>query len=184
MHFRDTVRQHFVASIGSAQAAARHRTQLLADFYEYHRSAIAEGGSEEIRAYVLPRRGDVTMVDDTVHLLTQQGVEIGRSVGEFSACGDTFPAGSYSISLAQPRKRLVRTLLDEQVSMDADFLAVIQVLVYVGGILVLVLFGVMMTSGSLLVKLRAPVRQLAPAGVLERLAQMRAAGSLNPGISS
>ena len=33
MHFRDTVRQHFVASIGSAQAAARHRTQLLADFY-------------------------------------------------------------------------------------------------------------------------------------------------------
>jgi NADH:ubiquinone oxidoreductase subunit 6 (subunit J) len=52
------------------------------------------------------------------------------------------------------------------VFLDADFLAVIQVLVYVGGILVLVLFGVMMTSGSLLVKLRAPVRQLAPAGVL------------------
>lgn len=52
------------------------------------------------------------------------------------------------------------------VFLDADFLAVIQLLVYVGGILVLVLFGVMMTSGSLLVKLRAPVRQLAPAAVL------------------
>ncbi|MBT3267231.1 hypothetical protein HN371_08775 [Candidatus Poribacteria bacterium] len=52
------------------------------------------------------------------------------------------------------------------VFLDADFLAVIQVLVYVGGILVLVLFGVMMTSGSLLVKLRAPVRQLAPAAAV------------------
>ena len=35
------------------------------------------------------------------------------------------------------------------VFLDADFLAVIQLLVYVGGILVLVLFGVMMTSGTL-----------------------------------
>jgi len=52
------------------------------------------------------------------------------------------------------------------VFLDADFLAVIQVLVYVGGILVLVLFGVMMTSGRLLTKLRAPVRQLAPAAGL------------------
>ncbi|MAF12736.1 hypothetical protein CMK11_19985 [Candidatus Poribacteria bacterium] len=52
------------------------------------------------------------------------------------------------------------------VFLDADFLAVIQLLVYVGGILVLVLFGVMMTSGSLLVKLRAPVRQLAPAAAI------------------
>ena len=52
------------------------------------------------------------------------------------------------------------------VFLDADFLAAIQLLVYVGGILVLVLFGVMMTSGRLLVKLRAPVRQLAPAAVL------------------
>ncbi len=52
------------------------------------------------------------------------------------------------------------------VFLDADFLAAIQLLVYVGGILVLVLFGVMMTSGRLLTKLRAPVRQLAPAAGL------------------
>ncbi|GIX05886.1 MAG: hypothetical protein KatS3mg115_0289 [Candidatus Poribacteria bacterium] len=49
------------------------------------------------------------------------------------------------------------------VLLDADFLAVIQLLVYVGGILVLVLFGVMMTSGRLIMQLRAPVGQLLPA---------------------
>jgi len=49
------------------------------------------------------------------------------------------------------------------VYLDADFLAAIQITVYVGGILVLVLFGVMMTSGTLLMKLRAPVGQLIPA---------------------
>ena len=52
------------------------------------------------------------------------------------------------------------------VFLDAGFLAAIQLLVYVGGILVLVLFGVMMTSGSLTMKLRAPVGQLLPAGLV------------------
>ncbi|MDE0022584.1 MAG: NADH-quinone oxidoreductase subunit J [Candidatus Poribacteria bacterium] len=52
------------------------------------------------------------------------------------------------------------------VFLDAGFLAAIQLLVYVGGILVLVLFGVMMTSGSLVMKLRAPVGQLLPAGLV------------------
>ena len=52
------------------------------------------------------------------------------------------------------------------VFLDAGFLAAIQLLVYVGGILVLVLFGVMMTSGSLIMKLRAPVGQLLPAGLV------------------
>jgi NADH:ubiquinone oxidoreductase subunit 6 (subunit J) len=49
------------------------------------------------------------------------------------------------------------------VYLGADFLAAIQLLVYVGGILVLVLFGVMMTSGRLVMKLEAPVGQVAPA---------------------
>lgn len=49
------------------------------------------------------------------------------------------------------------------VYLDADFLAAIQVLVYVGGILVLVLFGVMMTSGRLDMKLRAETGQVVPA---------------------
>ena len=40
------------------------------------------------------------------------------------------------------------------VFLQADFLAATQVIVYVGGILVLILFGVMMTSGRLDLKLK------------------------------
>ncbi len=43
--------------------------------------------------------------------------------------------------------------------LDAEFLAAVQLVVYVGGILVLIVFGVMLTSTSVLVRYRAePVR--------------------------
>ena len=78
--------------------------------------SVGQGGASQMFSRI------ETLLLKDVDLLVAQGVEIGRSEGELSACGDTFPAGSYSISLAQPRKRLVRTLLDAQVSMDPDFL--------------------------------------------------------------
>ena len=46
------------------------------------------------------------------------------------------------------------------VFLQADFLAATQVIVYVGGILVLILFGVMMTSGRLDMKLKMGRGQL------------------------
>jgi len=52
------------------------------------------------------------------------------------------------------------------VFLGADFLAAIQLLVYIGGILVLVLFGVMMTSGRLDMKLRADAGLIVPATVV------------------
>ena len=47
--------------------------------------------------------------------------------------------------------------------MMADFLAVTQLLIYVGGILVLVLFGVMLTSNVLDVQIRAGAMHVLPA---------------------
>ena len=42
-HFRDTVRQHFVASVSTCETAARNREKLLANFWRYRRTAIEEG---------------------------------------------------------------------------------------------------------------------------------------------
>jgi len=47
--------------------------------------------------------------------------------------------------------------------MMADFLAITQLLIYVGGILVLVLFGVMLTSNVLDVQLRSGTMHILPA---------------------
>ena len=52
------------------------------------------------------------------------------------------------------------------VFLQADFLAATQVIVYVGGILVLILFGVMMTSGRLEMRIHVERGQLLLGGVI------------------
>jgi hypothetical protein len=121
-HFRDTVRQHFVASVSTAETAARQREKLLENFYRYRATAIEEGLKEPIREYILPRRGDTGAVDNLVSVLTMQGVEVKRATAPFSNGGRQYETGTYVIPLAQPAKRLIRTLVDAQVDMEADFL--------------------------------------------------------------
>ncbi|MBI1899209.1 MAG: peptidase M14 [Acidobacteria bacterium] len=119
--FRDTVRRHFIASISTAETAAANREKLLENFYKYRQSAIQEGGTESVREYILPRRGNVSAVDKLAATLLEQGVEIKVAGGPFRAGDKEVPAGSYVIPLAQPAKRLIRTLLDPNVPMDEAF---------------------------------------------------------------
>ena len=124
MHFRDSVWHHFVASIATSETAAVNREKLLADFYAYRQSAIQEGRSEEIKSYILPRRSDenTSGVDKLAALMAYHGVEVRQAAADFRAGGESYPAGSYVISLAQPAKRLIRTLMDVHVPMGEDFI--------------------------------------------------------------
>ncbi|MEQ8516723.1 MAG: peptidase, partial [Chromatocurvus sp.] len=99
------------------------REQLLRDFREYQVTAVREGETGSIRSYILPPQDDQPGVDRLASLLVQQGVEVGRAESGFSACGSDYPRDSVVIDLAQPAKRLIRTLMDSQVSMPEDFLA-------------------------------------------------------------
>lgn len=121
LHFRDTIRHHFVASLSTAETAARNREKLLDQFYRYRTTAIGESAKENIREYILPRRGDTSAVDKLAAVLGEQGIELKRATAAFRSGGKEYPAGSYVIPLAQPAKRLVRNLLDAQVSMDEKF---------------------------------------------------------------
>jgi hypothetical protein len=111
-----------VASISTCETAARNRETLLTHFHAYRKTAIEEGSREPVREYILPRRGDVSLVDKLARLLAFQGVEVKCAAAEFTNAGKTYPAGSYVVGLAQPAKRLVRTLLDPAVPMDKPFL--------------------------------------------------------------
>ncbi|SVB68676.1 uncharacterized protein METZ01_LOCUS221530, partial [marine metagenome] len=110
MHFRDTVQHHFVASISTAETAADNRRKLLNDFYNYRKSAIREGQTESIKAYILPRTGNTSAVDKLVAVLNMHGVEIQRATTAFRAGGQQYDVGTYVVSLAQPAKRLIRTV--------------------------------------------------------------------------
>ena len=121
MTFRETVHRHHLASVSTAETAAQHREDLLRGFYDYRRTAIEEGKAGPTREYILPRRRDTAAVDKLAALLYEQGVELKRATAPFRNAGQEFPAGSYIIPLAQPSKRLIRTLLDPHVPMDEAF---------------------------------------------------------------
>ena len=122
VNYRDTVRQHFVASISTAETSARNREKLLANFYRYRQTAIEEGSREPVREYILARQGNTSQVDKLAANLADQGIEVKRATAAFQNGGKTYPAGSYVVPTAQPAKRLIRTLLDEQTSMEPEFL--------------------------------------------------------------
>jgi len=123
LRYAESVRNHFVTSLATAETVANNRQKLLQDLYDYQLSAIAEGRSDGIRAYIIPQQPDQAGANKLAGQLVRQGVAIGVANADFKSCGEDYAAGSYVIDMAQPAKRLVRTLLDANVAMDSDFLA-------------------------------------------------------------
>lgn len=121
--YAHTVRNHFVTSLGTAETVQANREKFLNDFYDYQVSAIDEGRSDAIRTYIIPTQNDQPAADKLAGLLVQQGVDIGRATESFRACGTTYAAGTYVIDTSQPSKRLIRTLLDQDVPLGDEFIA-------------------------------------------------------------
>jgi hypothetical protein len=121
--YRDSVRKHFIAAISTCETVSNNRQTLLANFYDYHVTAINEGKKETVKEYILPRRGDVSAVDKLAHLMAEQGIEVDQVHTLIRSGGQEYPEGSYLIPLAQPRKRYVRSLLDKDVPLTKEFAA-------------------------------------------------------------
>jgi hypothetical protein len=131
-YYRDAVQRHFIASLSTCQAAAANRPSLLADFHRIRSAAVAEGEFGEVREYYLVPGADPSAADALVTLLLDQGIEVDRTIAPFTHRAvrehdsDTlqsrkFGAGTYRISLAQPSKHLVKTLLEKHAEMASDF---------------------------------------------------------------
>jgi hypothetical protein len=123
LSYRETVRHHFTASISTLETAAANREKLLNDFYKYRVTAREEGLREPVKAYILPRGRDAAATDKLAGILMEHGVEVMRASTAFRAEDRDYDAGTYVVNLAQPSKRLIRTLLDPDVPMDEKFLA-------------------------------------------------------------
>lgn len=121
--FRDTVKSQFVAVLSTIEVAARERGRFVRSFYDFRRTAIAEGKSEAVKSYILPTQTDQSNTDKLAALLSRQGIEVNRTTSNFTACGRTFAAGSFVVSAAQPAKRLIRNLLEPDTAMEANFVA-------------------------------------------------------------
>ncbi|WP_262694903.1 M14 metallopeptidase family protein [Kordiimonas aquimaris] len=122
LKYAKTVKQHFVTSLATAETTSVNREQLLADFFNYQKTAIAEGRTDRnSRSYIFPATRDKAANRKLASILAEQGIEINQATTDFRACGVSYSSGAYVIDAAQPRKRLIHTLLDPQVDMEADF---------------------------------------------------------------
>ena len=118
--YRETVRNHLIATLSTIEAAAANRERLLRNAYAFGQDGVSGGRG----AFVLaPNPADPTSVDKLAGLLTRSGVEVGQTEAAFTACGQSWPAGSYIVPLAQPQRRMAEVLLNQNVPLDPDFLA-------------------------------------------------------------
>ena len=123
LHYADGVRHHFTSSLATLETMSNNREKLLREFYAYRASAIEEGRTGKTRSYLIPPQQDQSSADKLATLLAAQGADVKRSTASFNACGGRYNAGTYAISLAQPAGRLIKTLMDPHVPLDAKFMA-------------------------------------------------------------
>ena len=117
--YRDGVHRHFLATVGTLTVAARDRQALLERFYAFRRAAL-----DDPRVYGVDLvQNDASLVRGLASRLERQGIEVFETTSELRLCGKTLSAGSLVVRAGQPAGRLVRTLMDVESPMDADFLA-------------------------------------------------------------
>ena len=122
--YAQTVRQHFITSMATLETTATNRQALLQNFFDYQKSAIEEGRADrENRSFIFPATRDKAANQKLMSLLVEQGIEVQQATGNFRACNVNYGAGTYFVDAAQPRKRMIRTLLDPHVDMEAEFVA-------------------------------------------------------------
>ncbi len=133
MHYRDSVHHHFIASLSTVEHTAKNRESLLRYFYDYRRTAIEEGKNEATKEYIIMPGNDPNRAARLAATLMMSGIEVKRADAAFNnpktrdydggnPQARDFPAGSYIVSLAQPAKRLAKTLMDRHTEQDKEFL--------------------------------------------------------------
>ncbi len=119
--YADGVRNHFLTTLATAQTVADNVDLFLTDYAEHRRSAAA--GSAGTGTYVIDLAQRGWNAEQLARRLAFQGIAVQRVGGPASACGRNYPAGYLTVSRSQPAARLIRSLLDKNTVLPADFIA-------------------------------------------------------------
>ena len=111
-HVRDIVDRQKVAFMATLDIAARNRETVLRNAYLKASRQVKRGEEGETAAYVIPAdQHDAPTMEHMVNKLLGQGIEVRRASGEFTHEGRVYGAGTYVVSMAQPKRGLIRWLL-------------------------------------------------------------------------
>ena len=111
---RDIVERQIVATFSPLEIAARNRETVLRNAYNKASRQIQRGEEGDVRAYVIPAaQHDPLTMTKMVNKLLLQGITVERSAAGFTHEGRVYGAGSYVVSLAQPKRGVIRWLLGQ-----------------------------------------------------------------------
>ncbi|HXV63390.1 MAG TPA: M14 metallopeptidase family protein [Vicinamibacteria bacterium] len=109
---RDIVEQQKIAAWALLDLAARNRETVLRNAHLKAARQIERGAKGDVKAYIVPaRQHDPLTAVKMINTLLMSDIEIQKSTASFEVEGMHYGAGSYVISLAQPKMGLVRNLV-------------------------------------------------------------------------
>lgn len=124
---RDIVDRQLVATFAPLELAAKNRETVLRNAYNKAIRQIRRGLEGAVRAYLIPaEQHDPLTMRKLVNRLLGQGITVERAVLDFRHEGRVHGAGSYVVSMAQPKRGVIRWLLgrtfypDNSYTRDAD----------------------------------------------------------------
>ncbi len=119
---RDIVEQQKIAALAIADIAGRNKETVLKNAYLKASRQTQRGAEAEIKAYIIPAaQHDALTANKLVNVLLGQGVEVNRIDTELVHEGKVYGAGSYVVSMAQPKQGVVRWLLGRTFYPDNEY---------------------------------------------------------------
>lgn len=119
---RDIVEQQKIAAWSTVDLAARDRETLLWNMYLKGVRQVERGTKAEVKAYVIAAdQHDPLTSEKLINMFLRSGVEVRQAKASFVADGRVYGAGSFVISMAQPKQSLVRWMLGRTFYPDNAF---------------------------------------------------------------
>ncbi len=127
----DIVRQQKLSAIAALEVAARNREQVLRNAYikatrQAERGERAEpvsyGPDGPVAGFLVPAaQHDPLTARKMIHRLLRQGIEVQEITEAFEHDGRVYDAGSWYVSMAQPKRGVIRWLLASNIYPDNRF---------------------------------------------------------------
>ncbi len=111
-HLRDIVDRQKVSAWATLDLTARNKETILENAALKARRQTERGAAGDVKAYVIPiDQHDPLTTIKMVNKLLGQGLDVQRATKDFTAGGKQYAAGSFVVSMAQPKMGVARWLL-------------------------------------------------------------------------
>jgi hypothetical protein len=112
---RDIIEYEMIATWALTETLSEYREEFLANFARMGREAVAGGGSDSPRAWlVAPDQHDPVAAGRLVELLLEHGIRVLAADNPISVGRTEYPAGTHVIPAAQPYRAFLLTMLRPQ----------------------------------------------------------------------